>query len=73
MLFRSNSSSLLSVDPSVELLSSESVATSRFYMLVATDSDDSSSTDGSTDSRDDELQVLDNPTVCRSARIQRNA
>ena len=38
-------------------------------MLVATDAnlDNSSSTDKSTDSRDNELLVLDNPTVCRSA------
>jgi hypothetical protein len=44
-------------------------------MLVATDADldDSSSIDGSTDSGDSKLQVLDNPTVCRSAQIQRNA
>jgi hypothetical protein len=44
-------------------------------MPVATDTglDDNSSTGGSTDDRDTELQVLDNPTVCRSARIQRNA
>ena len=50
------------------------VQRSRFYMPVATDADqdDSSSTDGSTDSRDDELPVLDNPTVRRSARLQRN-
>ena len=43
-------------------------------MLVATDTDqdDSSSTDRSTDSRDDELPVLDNPTVRRSAQLQRN-
>ena len=45
------------------------VQRSRFYMLVATDSDNSSFTNGFTDSRDDELQVLDNPTVCRSAQI----
>jgi hypothetical protein len=44
-------------------------------MLVATDADldDSSSTNGSTDGRDNELPVLDNPMVCRSARIQENA
>ena len=44
-------------------------------MLVATDADqdDSSSTDGSTDGRDNELLVLDNPTVRRSVRIQENA
>jgi hypothetical protein len=48
-------------------------------MLVATNTglDDDSSTDGSTDGftddRDPELLVLDNPTVCRSAQIQRNA
>ena len=43
-------------------------------MLVATDTDqdDSSSTDRSMDSRDDELLVLDNPMVHRSARLQRN-
>ena len=40
-------------------------------MLVATDADqdNSSSTDRSTDSRDDELLVLDNPTVRRSAQL----
>jgi hypothetical protein len=45
------------------------VQRSRFYMLVATDADqdDSSFTNGSTDSRDNELPVLDNPTVRRSA------
>jgi hypothetical protein len=45
------------------------VQRNRFYMLVATDtgSDNNSSTDSSTDDRDTELQVLDNPTVCRSA------
>jgi hypothetical protein len=44
-------------------------------MPVATDAgtDNNSSSDNSTDDRDTELQVLDNPTVCRSARIQRNA
>jgi hypothetical protein len=44
-------------------------------MLVATDADldNSSSTNGSTDGRDNELLVLDNPMVCRSARIQENA
>ena len=44
-------------------------------MLVATDasSNDSSSTDESTDGRDNELPVLDNPTVRRSAQIQENA
>jgi hypothetical protein len=48
-------------------------------MLVATntDLDDDSSTgdftDGFINDRDPELPVLDNPTVCRSARIQRNA
>jgi hypothetical protein len=38
-------------------------------MPVATDadSDDSSSIDGSTDGRDNELLVLDNPMVRRSA------
>jgi hypothetical protein len=38
-------------------------------MLVATDVDldNSSSIDGSTDSRDNELLVLDNPIVYRSA------
>ena len=38
-------------------------------MLVATDADqdDSSSTDGFTDSKDNKLLVLDNPTVHRSA------
>ena len=43
-------------------------------MLVATDADqdDSSSTDGSMDGKDNELPVLDNPTVCRSAQLQRN-
>jgi hypothetical protein len=47
------------------------VQRSRFYMLVATDADqdNSSSTDRSTNSRDDELPVLDNPTVRRSARL----
>ena len=47
------------------------VQRNRFYMLVATDADqdDSSSTDGSTDGRDNELLVLDNPTVRRSVRI----
>jgi hypothetical protein len=40
-------------------------------MPVATDAglDNDSSTDGSTDDRDDELQVLDNLAVCRSAWI----
>jgi hypothetical protein len=40
-------------------------------MPVATDADldDSGSIDGSMDSRDNELPVLDNPMVCRSARI----
>jgi hypothetical protein len=44
-------------------------------MLVATDvdTDDNSSLDSSTDNRDTELQVLGNPTVWRSVRIQRNA
>jgi hypothetical protein len=44
-------------------------------MLVATnaDLDNSSSIDRSTDSRDSELQALDNPMVYRSAQIQRNA
>jgi hypothetical protein len=48
-------------------------------MLVATDTglDNNSSTDGSTDSftddRDTKLQVLENPTVCKSVCIQRNA
>ena len=38
-------------------------------MLVAIDADqdDSSSTNKSTDSKDNELLVLDNPTVCKSA------
>jgi hypothetical protein len=55
------------------------VQKSRFYMLVATNTglDNNSSTDSSTngftDNRDPELPVLDNPTVRRSARIQRNA
>jgi len=45
------------------------VQRSRFYMLVATnaDQDNSSSIDRSTDSRDNELPVLNNPTVHRSA------
>jgi hypothetical protein len=48
-------------------------------MLVATNTglDNNSSTDGFTngftDNRDSELLVLDNPIVCRSAQIQRNA
>jgi hypothetical protein len=44
-------------------------------MLVATDAgtDNNSSLDSSTDNRDTKLQVLDNLTVCKSARIQRNA
>ena len=44
-------------------------------MLVAMDAslDDSSFTDKSTDSRDNELLVLDNPIVRRSAQIQENA
>jgi hypothetical protein len=48
-------------------------------MLVVTNIglDNNSSTDGFTnsftDNRDPKLLVLDNPTVCRSARIQRNA
>jgi hypothetical protein len=47
----------------------------KFYMPVATDAnlDNSSSTDSSTDNRDPELTVLGNPTVRRSAQIQRNA
>jgi hypothetical protein len=51
------------------------VQRNRFYMLAATDTDldNDSSTDGSTnsfaDDRDPELQVLDNPTTCKSARI----
>ena len=47
------------------------VQRNRFYMLVATDtdSDDSSSTDGSTDDTDGELPIPDSPTVRRSARI----
>jgi hypothetical protein len=51
----------------------------RFYMLVAigTDQDDDSSTDSSTDGftddRDPKLPVLDNPMVCRSACLQRDA
>ena len=47
------------------------VQRSRFYMPVAMDADqdDSSSTDRSTDGRDNELPVLDNPTVRRSARL----
>jgi len=38
-------------------------------MLIATDADqdNSSSTDRSMDSKDNELLVLDNPIVCRSA------
>jgi hypothetical protein len=50
------------------------VQRNRFYMPVATgtDLDDDSVTDSFTD-RDPELSVLDNPTVRRSARIQRNA
>jgi hypothetical protein len=36
------------------------------------DSSTDSSTDGFTDDRDPELSILDNPTVCRSARTQRN-
>jgi hypothetical protein len=44
-------------------------------MLVATGTDlnDNSVTDSFTDNRNPELSVLDNPTVCRSAWIQRNA
>jgi hypothetical protein len=51
------------------------VQRNRFHMPVATDTDldDDSSTNGSTDDRNSELPVLDNPTVRRSARIQRNA
>jgi hypothetical protein len=55
------------------------VQRSRFYMLVTTDTDldDDGSTDSFTNSfandRDSELQPLDSPTVCRSARIRRNA
>jgi hypothetical protein len=47
----------------------------RFYMPVATDTDldNKSSTDSSTDDRDPELPVLDNPTVRRSACLQRDA
>jgi hypothetical protein len=47
----------------------------RFYILVVTnaDSDNSSSTDGSTDDTDNDSLVLDSPTVRRSARIQENA
>ena len=50
------------------------VQKSRFYMPVATDADqdDSSFTNRSTDGKDDELPVLDNPTVRRSAQLQRN-
>jgi hypothetical protein len=54
------------------------VQRNRFSMPVATntDLDDDGSSDGSTDgsagNMDNELHVLDNPTVCRSARIQRN-
>ena len=46
----------------------------RFYMPVVTDTglDYDSSTDGSTDDRDPELPVQDNPTVRKSAQIQRN-
>ena len=44
-------------------------------MLIAIDTNmnDSSSTDGSADSIDNELPILDNPTVRRSVRIQENA
>jgi hypothetical protein len=53
------------------------VQRNRFYMPVAADIDDDSSADGSTDgftdNRDTELPVPDDSTVCRSARIQRNA
>jgi hypothetical protein len=44
-------------------------------MLVATDADldNSGSINGSTDGRDNELLVLDNPMVRRSAQIQENA
>jgi hypothetical protein len=52
------------------------VQKNRFYMLVVTntDLDDDSSTDGSTDDlTDDSNNELPNPTVRRSARIQRNA
>jgi len=49
------------------------VQRNRFYVLVAAntdaDQDDSSSTDGSTDGRDNELPDSDNPTVRRSVRI----
>jgi hypothetical protein len=40
-------------------------------MLVATDTglDDDGFTNGFTDDRDPELSVLNNSTVCRSARI----
>jgi hypothetical protein len=50
------------------------VQRNRFYMPVATDADldNSGSTDGSTDGRDNELPVLDNPMVRRSAQIQEN-
>jgi hypothetical protein len=46
-------------------------------VAMGTDQDDDSSTDGSTDGftddRDPELPVLDNPTVRRSACLQRDA
>jgi hypothetical protein len=47
----------------------------RFYILVVTnaDSDNSSSTDGSTDNTDNDSPVLDSPIVCKSAQIQENA
>jgi hypothetical protein len=45
------------------------VQRSRFYMLIATDmdQDNSSFTNKFTDSKDNELLILDNPIVCRSA------
>jgi hypothetical protein len=53
------------------------VQRNRFYMLVAADIDDNSSADGFTNgftnNKDTELPVPNNSTVCRSARIQRNA
>ena len=49
------------------------VQRSRFYMLVATntntDQDDSSFTNRSTDGRDNKLLILDNPIVRRSVQI----
>jgi hypothetical protein len=48
------------------------VQRNRFYMPVATDAnlDDSGSIDGSTDGKDNELPVLDNPMVRRNAQMQ---